>query len=144
MAMRPCIAATDAIFALPQVTLGTQIVGGADLRMVSELGAARTKWLAMTGRRFGPAEAEAWGLVQMVVEPDALLRLRAEMRMPGRAWLQFEVTPADGGGSVISQTAIFDPAGLFGLAYWYALWPFHGYIFGGMLRRLARAATDLD
>ena len=67
------IAATDAIFALPQVTLGTQIVGGADLRMVSELGAARTKWLAMTGRRFGPIEAEQWGLVQLVVEPDALL-----------------------------------------------------------------------
>jgi enoyl-CoA hydratase/carnithine racemase len=66
------IAATDAIFALPQVTLGTQIVGGADLRMVSELGAARTKWLAMTGRRFGPDDAERWGLVQQVVEPDAL------------------------------------------------------------------------
>jgi enoyl-CoA hydratase len=67
------IAATDAIFALPQVTLGTQIVGGADLRMISELGAARTKWLAMTGRRFGPHEAEAWGLVQQVVEPADLL-----------------------------------------------------------------------
>jgi enoyl-CoA hydratase len=67
------IAATDAIFALPQVTLGTQIVGGADLRMVSELGAARTKWLAMTGRRFGPEEAERWGLVQLVVPPDRLL-----------------------------------------------------------------------
>jgi enoyl-CoA hydratase/carnithine racemase len=67
------IAATDAVFALPQVTLGTQVVGGADIRMVSELGAARTKWLAMTGRRFGPVEAEAWGLVQQVVEPDALL-----------------------------------------------------------------------
>jgi enoyl-CoA hydratase len=67
------IAATDAIFALPQATLGTQIVGGADLRMVSELGAARTKMLAMTGRRFGAPEAEAWGLVQQVVEPDQLL-----------------------------------------------------------------------
>ena len=66
------IAATDAIFALPQVTLGTQIVGGADLRMVSELGAARTKLLAMTGRRFGPEEAERWGLVQQVVAPEEL------------------------------------------------------------------------
>jgi enoyl-CoA hydratase len=66
------IAATDAIFALPQVTLGTQIVGGADIRMISDLGAARTKWLAMTGRRFGPHEAEQWGLVQQVVEPDQL------------------------------------------------------------------------
>lgn len=67
------IAATDAIFALPQVTLGTQVVGGADLRMVSELGAARTKMLAMTGRRFGPKEAYEYGLVQQVVEPDQLL-----------------------------------------------------------------------
>lgn len=66
------IAATDAIFALPQVTLGTQIVGGADLRMVGELGAARTKLLAMTGRRFGPDDAERWGLVQQVVEPAEL------------------------------------------------------------------------
>jgi enoyl-CoA hydratase len=67
------VAATDAIFALPQVTLGTQIVGGADLRMVREIGAARTKWLAFTGRRFGPEEAERWGLVQLVVEPEQLL-----------------------------------------------------------------------
>ena len=67
------IAATDAIFALPQVTLGTQVVGGADLRMVSELGAARTKWLAFTGRRFGAEDAERWGLVQLVVEPEQLL-----------------------------------------------------------------------
>jgi hypothetical protein len=64
------------------------------------------------------------------------------MKVPGRAWLQFEVTPApDGAGSIVSQTAIFDPAGLFGLVYWYALWPFHGYIFGGMLEQLAAAAA---
>jgi enoyl-CoA hydratase/carnithine racemase len=73
------IAATDAIFALPQVTLGTQIVGGADLRMVSELGTARTKLLAMTGRRFGPVEAEQWGLVQQVVEPDALQQVARDL-----------------------------------------------------------------
>lgn len=73
------LAATDAIFALPQVTLGTQIVGGADLRMVSELGVARTKLLAMTGRRFGPAEAEQWGLVQQVVDPDDLQRVAMDL-----------------------------------------------------------------
>ncbi len=76
-------------------------------------------------------------------EQDQLLRLRAEMKVPGRAWLQFEVSPAaDGRGSTISQTAIFDPSGLFGLVYWYALWPFHGYIFGGMLKKLAAAAAQ--
>ncbi len=71
-------------------------------------------------------------------EPNHLLGLYAEMKVPGRAWLQFEVSETDG-GSIVTQTAIFDPAGLFGLVYWYALWPFHGYIFGGMLRNLGRA-----
>ena len=52
-------------------------------------------------------------------EPDRRLRLAAEMKLPGRAWLEFEVTPDDA-GSIIRQTAIFDPAGLAGLAYWYA------------------------
>jgi uncharacterized protein YbjT (DUF2867 family) len=76
------------------------------------------------------------------IEPDRLLRLSAEMKVPGRAWLQFEVSPTETGtGSTISQTAIFDPAGLFGLVYWYSLWPFHGYIFGGMLKNLAAAAN---
>ena len=74
-------------------------------------------------------------------EPDRLLRLRAEMKVPGRAWLQFEVSPSDGGRTRIAQTAIFDPNGLFGLVYWYVLWPFHGFIFGGMLRELVAAAT---
>ncbi len=72
-------------------------------------------------------------------EQDRLLRLYAEMKVPGRAWLQFEVSPDGEGGSLVSQTAIFDPAGLFGLVYWYALWPFHGYIFGGMQKSLAAA-----
>jgi hypothetical protein len=74
------------------------------------------------------------------VEPDRLLRLRAEMRLPGRAWLQFEVEP-HGAGSRIRQTAIFDPVGLVGLAYWYALYPLHAFVFRGMLEGIARAAT---
>jgi hypothetical protein len=60
----------------------------------------------------------------------------AEMKVPGRAWLQFEVEPAIH-GSVIRQTAIFDPAGLGGLLYWYALYPIHYCIFQGMLHRIA-------
>ncbi|HET7758525.1 MAG TPA: SDR family oxidoreductase [Gaiellaceae bacterium] len=73
-------------------------------------------------------------------EPDRLLRLRAEMRLPGRAWLQFEVD-GDGRGSRIHQTAIFDPTGLAGLAYWYALLPIHAVVFRGMLAGIAREAT---
>jgi uncharacterized protein YbjT (DUF2867 family) len=73
------------------------------------------------------------------IEPSRLLRLAAEMRLPGRAWLQFEVTP-ENGGSLIRQTALFDPVGLGGLVYWYALWGIHQMVFAGMLRNIVRAA----
>ena len=73
------------------------------------------------------------------VEPDRKLNLVAEMKVPGRAWLQFEVEPTDH-GSMIRQTAIFDPAGLFGLLYWYALYPIHYCIFKGMLHQIADLA----
>ena len=75
------------------------------------------------------------------IERNRRLRLFAEMRMPGRAWLQFEVEP-DGEACVLRQTAEFDPAGWLGALYWYALYPLHGLIFGGMLRNLARSAED--
>jgi uncharacterized protein YbjT (DUF2867 family) len=73
---------------------------------------------------------------------SGLLRLRAEMRVPGRAWLQYEVTPLDGRArSRLVQTAFFEPKGLPGLAYWYVLYPVHGLIFRGMVRVLAGRAT---
>jgi uncharacterized protein YbjT (DUF2867 family) len=75
------------------------------------------------------------------VEPNRRLRLAAEMKLPGRAWLEFEVTPVDG-GSQIRQTAIFDPLGLFGLVYWYGISPLHYFIFSGMLRNIARTAVN--
>jgi hypothetical protein len=74
------------------------------------------------------------------VEPDRLLRLRAEMKVPGRAWLQFEVEP-DGAGSVIRLTSLFEPKGLPGIAYWYALYPLHKLLFAGMLRGIADAVA---
>ncbi len=73
------------------------------------------------------------------VQPNRLLRLSAEMSLPGRAWLQFEVEETDG-GSIIRQTAIFDPAGLLGRLYWYGIWPLHGLVFRGMLRGIADAS----
>jgi uncharacterized protein YbjT (DUF2867 family) len=72
-------------------------------------------------------------------EPDRSLRLLAEMKVPGRAWLEFEVK-GEGSSSTIRQTAVFDPVGLLGLGYWYALYPLHQFIFAGMLRNIARAA----
>ena len=74
-------------------------------------------------------------------EPNRLLRLSAEMRLPGRAWLQFEVEPA-GPGSRIRQTAEFDPLGFLGLAYWYILYPLHHLVFERMLQRIAQLAVE--
>lgn len=80
-----------------------------------------------------------WWRVE-AIERNHRLRLIAEMKLPGRAWLEFEVTGSDG-MSVIRQTAIFDPVGVAGLAYWYAIYPLHQFVFRGMLRGIARAAT---
>ena len=80
-----------------------------------------------------------------VFEPGHFLRLLAEMRLPGRAWLEFEVSER-GTGSRIRQTAIFDPVGISGILYWYLLSPIHRLVFAGLLReicRLARAETQV-
>jgi len=76
-------------------------------------------------------------------EPGHRLRLHAEMKVPGRAWLEFEVTRCEE-GSTIRQTAIFDPLGLFGILYWYGIYPLHQSVFAGMLRNIARAAETSD
>jgi uncharacterized protein YbjT (DUF2867 family) len=75
-----------------------------------------------------------------VYQPPRRLRLAAEMRMPGRGWLEFEVVPRDG-DVTIHQTAVFDPRGLGGLAYWYAIWPLHELVFTRMLAGIARHAV---
>lgn len=75
------------------------------------------------------------------LEPNRRLRLAAEMKLPGRAWLEFEVE-GDGTGSRIRQTAMFDPRGIGGRVYWYGLYPIHRLVFAGMLRGIARAAES--
>jgi uncharacterized protein YbjT (DUF2867 family) len=88
--------------------------------------------------RLAAGDALDWWRVE-TIEPDRRLRLVAEMKLPGRAWLEFEVTP-DGDGAKIRQTAIFDPVGLAGLAYWYGIFPLHELVFARMLRGIAQAA----
>ena len=81
---------------------------------------------------------EAW-------EADRRLRMSAGLKLPGRGWLEFEVTPIDGGRrSMIRQTAIFDPRGILGRVYWYAVFPIHGLMFRGMLRGIAEHAERGD
>jgi uncharacterized protein YbjT (DUF2867 family) len=74
-----------------------------------------------------------------IYEPGRRLRLFAEMRVPGRAWLEFRAEP-EGDSTVLRQTAYFEPHHLSGLLYWYLLWPVHEVMFRGMLRRIAAAA----
>jgi uncharacterized protein YbjT (DUF2867 family) len=75
------------------------------------------------------------------LEAGRVLRMVAEMKIPGRLWLQFEVEPTEH-DSVVRQTTVFDPAGYIGLAYWYLLYPIHHRIFSRMLRGIQRAAPD--
>ena len=79
-------------------------------------------------------------------ERDRLLRLAAEMKIPGRLWLQFEVSRVGARGAHIRQTTVFDPAGYVGIAYWYLFSPVHHLVFGRMLRGIARklATTPAD
>ena len=72
-------------------------------------------------------------------QPGRRLRLFAEMKVPGRAWLEFRAEP-EGASTVITQLAEFEPRGLFGILYWYLLAPIHEVMFRGMLRRIAAAA----
>lgn len=78
-----------------------------------------------------------------VLDEPRLLRLRAEMKLPGAAWLQFEVQP-DELGCRVEQTAFFEPRGLFGYLYWYAVLPFHRFIFPGMINALKARAEAVE
>ena len=86
-----------------------------------------------------PGDALDFWRVELV-EPGRRLRLRAEMKLPGPAWLQFEALPQPAGGALLVQTAFFEPHGLAGLAYWYGLYPLHQMIFSGMARAIVQRA----
>lgn len=77
------------------------------------------------------------------IEPGRLLRLRAEMIVPGGAWLEFRSILQEGGGTLLTQTAYFAAHGLAGFLYWYLLYPIHGFIFSGMIRKIAERARLL-
>jgi hypothetical protein len=79
-----------------------------------------------------------------MVEPGHLIRLRAEMKVPGRAWLEFEARRESSGHSLLSQTAFFEPKGLLGLLYWYLLYPIHALIFSGLVQKIEETATLKD
>jgi uncharacterized protein YbjT (DUF2867 family) len=79
-----------------------------------------------------------WRVEEIV--PRELLRLRAEMKLPGAAWLEFRIEVGDDGRPVLQQRALFHPRGLPGHAYWWGVTPFHGVVFDGMLRNIRDTA----
>ena len=90
-------------------------------------------------RRLQTGEALDFWRVEHI-DRGRVLRLRAEMRVPGRAWLEFRVTPRGPGRSSIDQRAVFFPHGLAGRSYWYSVLPFHGVGFRGMLENISSKA----
>jgi uncharacterized protein YbjT (DUF2867 family) len=79
-----------------------------------------------------------WRVEEVV--PPRMLRLRAEMRLPGLAWLELSTDTDDDGATRYRQRALFHPQGLLGHVYWWVISPFHGIVFGGMLRNIASTA----
>ena len=111
-------------------------IGGAIDRLFGGVGMSR-------GRRHPDQlrEGEALDFWRVeAIEPDSKLRLRAEMKLPGRGWLQYEVIPSNAGKTELTQTAYFAPKGLFGLIYWYGIYPLHGFIFAKTIEEIARRA----
>ena len=86
-------------------------------------------------------ELDFWRVEDLKI--NQFILLRAEMKVPGKAWLQFESVPKNGKTQLI-QTAIFAPKGLFGLLYWYGSYPFHFFIFDKMAQRIAEGAEVLE
>lgn len=100
------------------------------------------------GLRKGRRDADACAVGEQIdgwtvdaYEPGRLLRLSADMKLPGKGWLEFEVTPLGDGRCSIRQTATFDPRGVLGRAYWYSVAPLHAVIFRGMLGRIGQLAA---
>lgn len=108
-----------------------RLLGGVGLRR-----GRRDQYQLRTG------EAVDWWRVEDL-EDGRLLRLRAEMKVPGRAWLELRVEPDGSGGSTYHQQAIYVPHGLAGHAYWWAVAPFHSFVFAGMARNILRTAERL-
>ena len=109
-------------------------------RAVGGIGLRRGRRSA-TDLRLGDA-VDFWRVEAFI--PNQLLRLRAEMKLPGKAWLQFDVEDRSDGTASFRQTAFFEPRGLFGFLYWYSVAIFHGFIFGNMASRIARLAEQSE
>ena len=111
-----------------------RVVGGVGLRR-----GRRSRTVARVG------DVIDFWRVEVAEETDdgALVRLRAEMRVPGAAWLELRSVP-EGDGARYEQRAIFFPRGLSGRLYWFAVLPFHGFIFAGMAARITAAAAEVE
>jgi uncharacterized protein YbjT (DUF2867 family) len=102
---------------------------------------------ARRGRR-SPSELRLGDAVDFwrvdAYEPQRSLRLRSEMKLPGRAWLQFDAEPLDDGRTCLRQTAFFEPRGFWGSLYWYGVMPFHALVFANMASRIRQRAENIS
>lgn len=119
----------------PPYTLLWQIRGALD-RLVGGVGMRRGRRHPQELRQ---GEALDFWRVE-AVQPPSLLRLRAEMKLPGHGWLQFEAKALEDGSTELVQTAFFAPKGLGGLIYWYSIYPLHSLIFSKMIEAIASTA----
>ena len=116
--------------------LAWAIRGWAD-KLVGGVGLRRGR---RDARRLHPGDAlDFWRVEE--IDRGHFLRLRAEMKVPGQAWLELTTEPDPRGGSIYRQRAVFFPSGLGGRLYWFAILPFHGIIFSGMANKITQTAA---
>jgi uncharacterized protein YbjT (DUF2867 family) len=108
-----------------------QLIGGPGLR------------ISHPARKLSIGDQVDFWRVEAMASGQRLL-LRAEMKLPGAAWLEFNVVSLGEGGTLLSQTSYFAPKGLAGALYWYALLPLHKLVFNGLIRRVGRIATEIS
>ncbi len=83
-----------------------------------------------------------WRVEELI--PNRRMRLQAEMKVPGKAWLEFESEAQENGQTLLTISAYFDAHGLFGFLYWYAMWPFHKFIFDGLTNEIAKRSQRIS
>lgn len=113
---------------------------GALDRLVGGIGLCRSRRVSDKLRVGDPLDF--WRVEALI--PDQLLRLRAEMKLPGKAWLQFEIVPQSPEERCLLQTAVYEPKGLCGVLYWYGLYPLHRLIFRGLIAAIVQKAEQLS
>ena len=124
------------------VLVGARLVGARPARPGRRRARPASRTTQRRATSWSATPLDFWRVEE--IDDRTFLRLRAEMKLPGLAWLELQVGSTEGGTTTFHHRALFHPDGLFGHLYWWSIYPFHGIIFGSMQKNIAKAAEALE